>query len=404
MPINKQREKKVLIAASSFLFQNPQSSLSEELLADLLDWNYLLVTSHQHGISPLLFKSLADSGLAHYVPPETYQHLKRNYLSSLMNNNRLLRELASMLDLFSEFEVPVLVLKGAALCQTVYPDISLRPFGDLDILISKEHVPRCQQELQDIDFHLVKGIYFPLSDDQNDRLGCEWAYHRNNTVVELHWNLINSLAPFRINIGLFWQDAVELKFEGRPAFSMSPENQLLHLCLHQYKHHWERMRDLIDVALVIQRFQNELDWEMIYWRSDIQGLNHCVYYNLTLAQEVLGLPIPHLETKRLINRAKPSAFSTALVSLISDNIYATHMPRRFWELLSVDAFGDKLTVVKNILSHPFPREDDNGLPQSESVTTIRGKVQKALGSFFFYRRLLLTFTRKLFYSWWRTEG
>ncbi len=56
--------------------------------------------------------------------------LKKEYQWSLARNMILFDELNRVLKAFNEAGIEVIVLKGAALAQTVYPDIALRPMGE----------------------------------------------------------------------------------------------------------------------------------------------------------------------------------------------------------------------------------------------------------------------------------
>ena len=56
--------------------------------------------------------------------------------------------LAAFLRACAEAELPVIVLKGAALAETVYPRLGLRDFRDLDILVRPADAPRARVVLE----------------------------------------------------------------------------------------------------------------------------------------------------------------------------------------------------------------------------------------------------------------
>ncbi len=72
------------------------------------------------------------------MPKEVALALKTTYYQTAANNAVLFKELDRILAAFAEAEIPVIVLKGAALAQTLYPDPGLRPMGDLDLFVRPE--------------------------------------------------------------------------------------------------------------------------------------------------------------------------------------------------------------------------------------------------------------------------
>jgi len=63
-------------------------------------------------------------------------------------NIRLYADLARALRALNQADVPVMVLKGAALAQTVYPRLSQRPMGDADLLVRPEDRDRARGALE----------------------------------------------------------------------------------------------------------------------------------------------------------------------------------------------------------------------------------------------------------------
>jgi hypothetical protein len=63
------------------------------------------------------------------------QELREAQLNAMLWSLMLERRLLAVVDVLEEAGVEAVVLKGAALAHTVYPDSSWRPFGDLDLLV-----------------------------------------------------------------------------------------------------------------------------------------------------------------------------------------------------------------------------------------------------------------------------
>jgi|GEM_PF-4617340 len=390
-----QREDTLLKAGAVYLLAPAGQGPFQDLVRPDLNWNYVIRAAGRHRITPLLFKAIIDTSAKEKVPPAVFEAMKKTYIACLMGNQRLYLQLAPLLEVFAANSIPVILLKGAALCLNTYSDIALRPFGDVDLLVHKENVPRCQQLIEESGYKVILQNYFPVPDERNDELGCEWTYYKGQTVVELHWDLLDKLAPFNIDIDYFWHEAMEVDVQGQPALVMSPEKQLLHLCLHQFKHHWEHLRDLTDISLVIQKNRDSLNWDEISRAARDQELQHCVFHTLALCHQVLGSPDEGVLEK--LDSQSSGILSTSIRSLIGENIFEEHLPRRFWELMLVDGARHKTALAGKILIHPFPRNVE-GTDLSSRPSTVTGKTLAAAESFYFYRGLVLKLIKHLIAS------
>ncbi|MEZ4766863.1 MAG: nucleotidyltransferase family protein [Caldilineales bacterium] len=71
-----------------------------------------------------------------------------------------------------------------------------------------------------------------------------------------------------------------------------PEQQLLHLALHMRKHRYVGLRWLADVAELLRRFQETLDWRYLVTTARAAGLQTLLYTGISLAREYFDAPCP----------------------------------------------------------------------------------------------------------------
>ena len=81
--------------------------------------------------------------------------------------------------------------------------------------------------------------------------------------------------------GFHWQYAT-------PLLRFSPEDQLLHLALHMRKHRYVGLRWLVDVAELLRRFGDSLNWPYVTTVAEQAGLRTLLYTTVTLAGQLLG--------------------------------------------------------------------------------------------------------------------
>ena len=99
------------------------------------DWTLFLRAAQREGVGPLLYWQLSKSGNLASVPENVRDALRAMYVHTWAQNQQILRELEILTRLFHEKQIPLVVLKGACFALTIYPDVGLRPMGDLDILV-----------------------------------------------------------------------------------------------------------------------------------------------------------------------------------------------------------------------------------------------------------------------------
>lgn len=205
------------------------------------------------GLAPLAFHSLSNLPP---VDPAIRQLLAHEHRRSARLSLSALADLHTLLPSFAAADIPVLLMKGAALATRLYPAPSLRPMRDIDILVRREHV--------ELAHHVLTGLgYTPAAERRPGAqlaFGTERSYRRpGHLPVELHWHLLNltsyqQLAP----AAWFWQQAEPVEIASAPAFVLRPTAQLLHLAAHLSLHHFDaRGIWTHDIALLLSAWQIE---------------------------------------------------------------------------------------------------------------------------------------------------
>ncbi len=188
--------------------------------------------------------------------------------------------------------IPALVLKGAVLAHTAYPDPALRPMVDLDLLVPSEHWGDARAALVAIGYRVparwaVRPETGPAAKDERDK---PLMLPGTIVAVELHAGLDGFRAPFRLDVGSVWPRAVEVSLDGLQARTLHPEDLLLHVALHLAVSDLFRggLRPLVDLTLLLGR--NAWDWQVLSRRWTEQGLGAWMALVLGLAHELLAAP------------------------------------------------------------------------------------------------------------------
>ncbi len=219
------------------------------------------------GLSPAACEALLAAAVRHgllaavdgRLPPEDAplrQRFERLAAAVRLQDALLRRALEEALEALAGAGVSPVALKGPALADRIYPDPSLRPAGDLDLLVAEPELEAAAAALLRIGF--TRGP--PLQE----------AYQRSH---HHHLQLLRPLGPavelhFRPQSGFGAAfPAGELLARARPHRTvggaavrvLAPEDELLVLAVHAAAHMGQRGAWLLDLLLFLERHP-ALDW------------------------------------------------------------------------------------------------------------------------------------------------
>ena len=122
----------------------------------MADWDEFILESLRGEVTPLLYHLFRTTNTDVHIPAEVMLKLEDFYLASALENAQLYQELPKLLSMLQAGGIPVIVLKGAALAETVYENVALRPMNDVDLLVRKEELDRTEAVLFDLGYTIAK--------------------------------------------------------------------------------------------------------------------------------------------------------------------------------------------------------------------------------------------------------
>lgn len=311
--------KLLLACARTQLTSEDSQRIEQELVHLNVGWDRLIERACQHGIEPLLYYNLQRLGVPSAVPRAAIEVLRRAYYSNAARNALLYKELHQALSALRETGSAVIVLKGAALAETVYPNRALRPMSDIDLLVRKEEVSRAEAKLSAMGYVFQehpKGEAW-LREQYYHSVFVKDAITSTEIHLEIHWHLERPSRPFQINIDGLWDRAVPATIAGVETLVLSPEDLLLHLCLHTCKHKLTGgLRPFCDIAETIRQYGQHLDWGQIQTRASQWQINQYVYLPLQLARKMLGAAVP----EPALDALQPEGFDARLLDWAREEI------------------------------------------------------------------------------------
>lgn len=292
------QEERILLNCAR-LEQNEHSAAAlDKLLQGHVDWETLLERSVKQSMTPLLYRHLrGEATLWRRVPEAVRKQLQQIYHRNIQRNELLLAELDQLFAGFNAEGVSVMLMKELHLLHTIYPEIGLRPIGDLDLLVPPQDFERAKTLLMQADYHPQLPAN-PFKDKYG--FGYHFVNHAKGIWIDLQWNLsqrdwtqsTSGTHEFRAPIKEVWQHAKKDRLLESHIMRMSWEDMLFHLCVHLEGHGFNEMIQFCDMAEIIRQYRTAMDWRRFIDIARGAAMQGSVACALEFVQKVLGVAAP----------------------------------------------------------------------------------------------------------------
>lgn len=258
----------------------------QTLLQQGINWTYLIRAAVKHGVIQLLYRNL-NATCPESVPKASLDQLRGFFHTNARHNLFLTNELLKLLDLLKDQGVRAIPYKGPVLAASVYGKLSLRQFGDLDILVHEQDFKNSRELL------ISQGYQLKEKFDREQ----SFVHRDSNVEVDLHWGLTPFYFPLAIDFDRLWQCVKPVSLAETTIISFSSEDLLLILCVQVAKDCWERRQQLeqlakvCDIAELIQA-RPTLDWGQVGEQANTLGAARMFCFALFLAKNLLGVALP----------------------------------------------------------------------------------------------------------------
>ena len=215
--------------------------------------------------------------------------------------------LGKVLERFQKAGIPIIVMKGALLTESLYPSPGLRRMSDMDLLVRHRDFRDAFEILKksgwklrqakDSSDNLVEAIGNP--DSVKDWQMGEGVFRNpKGCVIDIHWHLVPYVWPrylYRVNMDEVWQEAVPVTMKSiKGAFGLSSVHTLAYMCLHIAEHGLKQLRWLLDVDLFVRKYCDSPVWS---WRNLVicakeWRVQSIVFHALSFSRFLFDTPVP----------------------------------------------------------------------------------------------------------------
>ena len=345
------------LAARTDLSEAAERRLGD-LLAGPIDWDYVLAAGGLHGILPLLHIHL---GQRETVPAPIRQALRERGERVARSNLYLSSQLVEIAGALSQAGVSALALKGPAVAATLYGNLFLREFGDLDILVKSEDVVQATRVVESQGF----APWLSVSEAQEEVLP-HVEYSRTFTRpadgldLDLHWDLARNFFRGRVEAGSLWADTSSFDLHGREIECLPPDLMLLALCVHGAKHGpfpWPRLKWICDVAEFVRQ-SGAFDWEAAVLRARELGCRRTLLFGLAVSRPLLDSEMPPSIEQELAGEPQVESLADRIwMWLASDtDISLSFSERVAIDLTLIDGGGGRLSYAARRILTPTKKD------------------------------------------------
>jgi len=277
----------------------------DPLMSLIQDIDQLLVEEGERHL-PLVLYLLKRSQPERTFPLDLEEKAKKMRLMTSARNLLYFKELRQILTAFNESGIDAIPLKGVVM-DGIYP-AGMRSFSDMDILIHRETLPRVLEILRGMGYRPHGPLWRPGAEDFQGEL----AYVKDGPfpiMVEPHWSLGPPYPyPGRLDMKGLWVRARKAEIAGVGTLILSPEDLLLHACLHLVQHSrggW--LASACDITELIHHYGETLDWAQFVNRVIECRLALPVRFSLEKAAELFRAPVPP-DVRERLQSFRPSRF------------------------------------------------------------------------------------------------
>jgi hypothetical protein len=234
------------------------------------------------GLLPLLFHSLQNKDVS--IDKEFHTYLRTAYLRDQLRSkvySEICRNLTSSLNAAC---ISAILLKGAALAESVYPLPVLQHSHYLDILINDNDLARAVA--------LLPSLGFAQSDEM---IECNWkAYefvHESKLPLVIHRGLFG-IPFFHVPMEEVWARSGLHMISGVQTRLLTPADNLFHICgsVFDSERH-ESLRWVCDAWFIVHRYPN-LDWDLLLDCARRSQMALALFVTLSYLSDALKAPIP----------------------------------------------------------------------------------------------------------------
>jgi hypothetical protein len=294
--IRQQREEALLAGYVGLLADGLKLSVQAPSAIRQLRWHRFTQAAAWHRLGPIVHYLHAQGNVLPKPPAWASEWLAQQQQQAVTRSLVIRGHLRQTLAALNQRGIVPIVLKGAPLASRLYPVPYLRVSRDIDILVRPDELPAALQTVRAVGFMPTAGPDLALAYENYHHHLVPHAHAQTGCMIELHRALVRPDRPYRLDTEVMRARAIPVSIEGQRAMLLSPEDELIYLCVHFLS---DRLTPLpgallqvCDLALFLKREYERLDWTAMAAIVKQQSLEFPVYAALDVVRNITGIGAP----------------------------------------------------------------------------------------------------------------
>ena len=309
-------------------------------------WQALIDTAGIHGVLGVISH---HPTFAEHLPNAFRPALDRRRAVEAMWHEQQMAVLLDAVRVLHAADIAPCVLKGLPLAARLYPDPSVRPSVDVDLLVRPADLDRAVRALSKAGYRGDSTVAAAYLRQRAHHL--RFAKPHMPT-VELHFHAYSGFGVV-IPAAMLMDRAVEHRVVNTlDVLVPAPEDEVIYLAVHAAGHSFIRLLWLYDLKLLLRRFPS-LNWNDIGGRAEVCGVSNPLAYTTAVLREWLAVSMGPLP-ERLGRKGVRARLANRLLSEVSMP-QPTSVRDKLGGLLFKSLLCDRLTSSAWLLQHHLLR-------------------------------------------------
>jgi hypothetical protein len=265
------------------------------------NWPWLIGVAELERATRVLWQRCSSLGV-YPVPEACKTQLEQMASIAAFRAEHLRARLLETVHALEREGIDVILLKGAALANTIYPSFIERPMGDIDLMVTPELADRAHRVARSAGWKWDE-VTFPFA---------RYAGHHHlpplddasgtGIRLELHTGIAIEGHPFALTFDQLRAQGRALQLGTTTATVPCAEHLLLHECVHFAWSHvlsfgsWRTVRDVHAIAE-----QQVVNWDTVLDEIRRHRADSCAYWTLALSVLLSGADVP----QRVLDAVQP---------------------------------------------------------------------------------------------------
>ncbi len=254
-----------------------------------LDWDRLLQVAQHHGLVPLVYRRLSTA-----MGGTQSAGLVALRQQDKLNAHRTLWLTVELLNIYKHLAarcLEVLPYKGPVLAESLYGNVALRQFSDLDLLVRARDLRAIRSALFELGYK--PGLQLTRAAERAYlKSGYEYTFDaaQGRNLVEIKWQILPRFYSIGFEVDNFFERAVGIDVAGHKLRTLCDQDLMLVLCVHAAKHGWVQLSWLCDIAQLAR--SRALDWKALRLQAERLGIARIVAVSFLLSHKLLTTAQP----------------------------------------------------------------------------------------------------------------